>query len=101
MKASFFGKADWLEILIDKHPDHLKSLKPEDLKTICENVIKSDNHEACAVCFRIFFDIFLQEEMKKLALSRGKRKVLEELKINKIKIIKMDVYRNVIKSEEF
>ena len=25
MKASFFGKADWLEILFDRHPDHLKS----------------------------------------------------------------------------
>ena len=106
-RVSIFGNADWLKWLLDMFPEFV----PEFLEETIENVVMSDDPEACKIIFEKFKNFCSREELHRifqLALMRGKRKVIETLRIKippKCKSrgfrLRSDIYSFVIKSEEF
>ena len=102
--SSFFGNSIWLQWLL--YTDTFTKFIPDlIIKKIFENVIKSDNPEACKVVMSKFSTFVIDEELKELALDRGKRKVLEALNIEIPVLVTFshsdNVYNILIKSEEF
>ena len=100
--CSFYGNGYWFGWLVREFPELVLNLGVNSIKNLIENAIMSDSSDACMIINSL--NLALKDQMKAIAVSRGKSSVLEAL--NLIDLLYdnswiKDIYDDVIKSEEF
>ena len=74
-----FGNSIWIDFLLHDFPEYVEKFLLELLDELTRDVIMSDNPTACKVIAEF---ANLNEDLKSLALKRGKREVLKALEIS-------------------
>ena len=107
-RSGCFGSDKWLEMLLADFPDHRP--RGQQLYNLSKDVIISDKGKACEVVrrFQKEDDFQLTDELKIIALKRGKSEVLMALDLSAsdydkfaVKIHVDEIFNSAIKYEEF
>ena len=108
--VAIFGNAHWLQMLLSTNP----KLNEKTRLRILENVLNSDDAEACQILAKNE-QFNLTDKLKKFAISRGKGDVIRVFNLDnsenssifnffqarRISLHKQKLFEKVIKSEEF